>query len=168
MPQPVSVEAARAGRPVEGRRLGKTELGRQVLDPILQGTWRLTRGRGWAGGSNQNMAELLGSEQSPFSQYHPQPWSQLSLPPGARGCLSGGLRGAVCGPEIRGLHQQAQVGDLELANPAVLRSWAGGAGACGSQADGRAELKTRPHGSAHPPGLGVGWDGHAGSSWACL
>lgn len=93
MPQPVSVEAARAGRPVEGRRLGKTELGRQVLDPILQGTWRLTRGRGWAGGSNQNMAELLGSEQSPFSQYHPQPWSQLSLPPGARGCLSGGLRG---------------------------------------------------------------------------
>lgn len=72
MPQPVSVEAARAGRPAEGRRLGRTEPGRQVLDPVLRGTRSSPRGGGWAGlGSlNQNVAGLLCSEQSLSSHCH--------------------------------------------------------------------------------------------------
>ena len=49
MPQPVSVEAARAGRLAVGQRLGRTEPGRQVLDPALRGARSSPRGGGWAG-----------------------------------------------------------------------------------------------------------------------
>lgn len=116
MPQPVSVEATRAGRLAEGRRLEGTEPGWQVPESPPRRTPGGSHGESsWAGlggWSQKNPAGPLGSERSPSSRYpppHPHPGPQLFLPEWghleAYDGVWGPSRGAACGPEVGCLHQ---------------------------------------------------------------
>ena len=77
-----------------------------MLDLILRGTQRLTRGGGWAGQLKPERGRTPGFRAEPFLTVPPPAPASAVPATGGMGLPEWGpSRGTVCGPEIRCLRQ---------------------------------------------------------------